>query len=149
MNINQDDLVIGAFVAIFKTLIRQRKLMANENANKNDRREIFGWLTYDWANSAFFTTVVTVLAGPYLTALAQADVGKGGVVLSLGTLGSITSDNLFPSTLAVSIFLQIFLLPVLGSIADFTPWKKRMMAGFCYFGVFSSSLLFFITGTSY
>ena len=123
--------------------------MADEIATKNDRQEIFGWLTYDWANSAFFTTVVTVLAGPYLTALAQADVGKGGVVLSLGPLGSITSDNLFPSTLAVSIFLQIFLLPVLGSIADFTPWKKRMMASFCYFGVFSSSLLFFITGTSY
>lgn len=116
---------------------------------KNDRREIVGWLTYDWANSAFFTTVVTVLAGPYLTALAQAEVGKGGVVLSLGPLGSITSDNLFPSTLAASIFLQIFLLPILGSIADFTPWKKKMMASFCYFGVFSSSLLFFITGTSY
>ncbi len=123
--------------------------MTDKTANKNDRREIFGWLTYDWANSAFFTTVVTVLAGPYLTALAQADVGQGGVVLSLGPLGSITSDNLFPSTLAASIFLQIFLLPILGSMADFTPWKKRMMAGFCYFGVFSSSLLFWITGTSY
>jgi len=116
---------------------------------KNDRREIFGWLTYDWANSAFFTTVVTVLAGPYLTALAQADVGKSGVVLGLGPFGSITSDNLFTSTLGASIFLQIFLLPILGSIADFTPLKKRMMAVFCYVGVVSSSLLFFIHGTSY
>ncbi len=116
---------------------------------KNDRREIFGWLTYDWANSAFYTTVVTVLAGPYLTALAQADVGKSGVVLRLGPLGSITSDNLFTSTLGASIFLQIFLLPTLGSIADFTPLKKRMMAAFCYVGVVSSSMLFFITGNSY
>jgi UMF1 family MFS transporter len=123
--------------------------METNTLEKNDRREIFGWLTYDWANSAFFTTVVTVLAGPYLTALAQADVGKNGVVLSLGPLGSITAESLFPSTLGVSIFLQIFLLPMLGSIADFTPWKKKMMASFCYFGVFSSSLLFFITGTSY
>lgn len=116
---------------------------------KNDRREIVGWLAYDWANSAFFTTVVTVLAGPYLTALAQQDVGKGGVVLHLGPFGSITSDNLFTSTLGASIFLQIFLLPILGSIADFTPFKKRMMAFFCYFGVVASSLLFFVTGTSY
>lgn len=116
---------------------------------KNDRREIFGWLTYDWANSAFFTTVVTVLAGPYLTALAQGDVGKGGVVLGLGPFGSITSDNLFTSTLGASIFLQIFLLPILGSIADFTPLKKRMMAVFCYVGVISSSLLFFVHGSSY
>ena len=116
---------------------------------KNDRKEIFGWLTYDWANSAFFTTVVTVLAGPYLTALAQAEVGKGGVILNLGWFGSVTSDNLFTSTLGASIFLQIFLLPVLGSVADFTPLKKKMMAFFCYVGVVSSSLLFFVTGTSY
>ncbi len=38
---------------------------------KNDRREIFGWLMYDWANSAFYTTVIGVLLGPYLTSLAQ------------------------------------------------------------------------------
>ncbi len=116
---------------------------------KNDRREIFGWLMYDWANSAFYTTIVSVLVGPYLTALAQADVGKGGVVLHLGPFGSITSDNLFTSTLGVSIFLQIFLLPVLGAIADYTNLKKRMMAFFCYSGVVASSLLFFISGEAY
>ncbi len=116
---------------------------------KNDRREIFGWLTYDWANSAFYTTVVTVLAGPYLTALAQDDVRKSGVVVHLGPFGAITSDNLFTATLGASIFLQIFLLPMLGSIADFTPYKKKMMAGFCYLGVIASSLLFFVSGTNY
>ena len=116
---------------------------------KNDQREIFGWLAYDWANSAFYTTVVTVLAGPYLTALAQDHVGKAGVVLHLGPFGSITSDNLFTSTLGASIFLQIFLLPMLGSIADFTPYKKKMMACFCYVGVVASSLLFFVSGTNY
>src|SRR5262249_32750194 len=47
----------------------------------NDRREIFGWMMYDWANSAFSTTVVAALLGPYLTALAQAAVGDNGVVL--------------------------------------------------------------------
>lgn len=104
---------------------------------------------YDWANSAFFTTVVTVLVGPYITSLAQADVGKGGMVIDLGPLGWITSDNLFTATLGVSIFLQVFLLPVLGSIADFTNLKKRMMAGFCYVGVLASSLLFFVKGDSY
>ncbi len=124
--------------------------MRNSNAYpKNDRKEIFGWLTYDWANSAFFTTVVTVLAGPYLTALAQNDVGKGGVVFDLGPLGSVVAENLYTSTLGVSIFLQVFLLPVLGSIADFTPLKKKLMAFFCYLGVVSSSLLFFITDTGY
>jgi MFS transporter, UMF1 family len=120
-----------------------------ETHTKNNRREVFGWLMYDWANSAFYTTVVTVIAGPYLTGLAQEDVGIGGTVLELGVLGTITSDNLFTSTLGVSIFLQVFLLPVLGSIADYTNLKKRLMAGFCYTGVVASSLLFFVKGDSY
>ncbi|HMO80171.1 MAG TPA: MFS transporter [Pyrinomonadaceae bacterium] len=124
--------------------------MPTDNSHpKNDRKEVFGWIMYDWANSAFYTTVVSVLVGPYLTALAQADVGRGGVVLGLGPFGSITSDNLFPATLGFSVFIQIFLLPVLGSIADYTNLKKRLMAAFCYTGVMASCLLFFISGDSY
>lgn len=116
---------------------------------KNDRKEIFGWITYDWANSAFYTIVVTVLAGEYLTALAQADVGKNGVVFDLGFLGSVTAESLFPNALALSVVSQVCFLPILGSLADYTNLKKKMMAGFCYFGVVVSSLLFFITGENY
>jgi MFS-type transporter involved in bile tolerance (Atg22 family) len=55
---------------------------------KNDRKEIFGWMMYDWANSAFFTTVVGVLIGPYLLALAQKAVGEDGIILDLFCLRS-------------------------------------------------------------
>lgn len=116
---------------------------------KNDRREIFGWITYDWANSAFYTIVVTVLCGPYLTALAQADVGKNGVVFNLGFLGSVTAESLLPSALALSVVSQVCFLPIIGSLADYTNLKKKMMAFFCYFGVVISSMLFFITGDNY
>ena len=50
----------------------------------NDRREIFGWMIYDWANSAFYTTVVGALLGPYLIALAQA---KRAVNQTLDVMG--------------------------------------------------------------
>lgn len=116
---------------------------------KNDRREIFGWLMYDWANSAFYTTVVSVLLGPYLTSLAQASVGENGIVLSLGGFGSITAKNLFNISVGASVFLQILLLPVLGAFADYSNLKKRMMMLFCYLGVTASSLLFFIQGESF
>lgn len=106
-------------------------------------------MMYDWANSAFYTTVVSVLVGPYLTALAQEDVGRSGIVLSLGPVGSITAENLFTTTLGVSIFLQVFLLPILGAIADYTDLKKKMMAFFCYTGVIASSILYFVKGDSY
>lgn len=128
------------------------------NRRKNDRREIFGWLVYDWANSAFYTTVVSVLAGPYLTSLAQEDVCsrlnnaagcENGTVLDLGFLGAVTASSLFTTALAMSILVQVFFLPILGSIADYTHLKKRLMAVFCYLGVAASGLLFFITGDSY
>lgn len=126
------------------------QLLKNENLQteylpKNDRKEIFGWLMYDWANSAFYTTVISVLLAPYLTALAQADVGERGVVLSLWLFGDITAEALVPAALGVSIAVQVFLLPILGSIADYTHLKKPMMAFFCYLGVTASSLLFFIS----
>jgi UMF1 family MFS transporter len=121
----------------------------SENNDKNNRREIFGWMMYDWANSAFYTSVISVLIGPYLTALAQADVGRGGVIFRLGNQALVTADNLFTTTLGISIFLQVFLLPILGAIADYTDLKKKMMAAFCYLGVVAGSILFFIKGDSY
>src|SRR3954463_10800200 len=50
---------------------------------------------YDRANSTFQTTVVTVLCGPYLTALAQAEVGDNGVVLRIGGFRAVTAKSLF------------------------------------------------------
>jgi UMF1 family MFS transporter len=116
---------------------------------KNDRREIFGWLTYDWANSAFYTTVISVLLGPYLTSLAQAHVGENGVIFDFGSLGAVTAKNLFSLSITVSVFCQVLFLPVLGAIADYSNLKKRLMAFFCYLGVTASGLLFFISGDSY
>jgi UMF1 family MFS transporter len=116
---------------------------------KNDRREIFGWLVYDWANSAFYTTVVSVLLGPYLTALAQADVGENGVIFNFGFLGAVTAKNLFPLSITASVLFQVLFLPILGGIADYSNLKKRLMAVFCYVGVAASCLLFFVTGNLY
>ncbi len=116
---------------------------------KNDRREIFGWLMYDWANSAFYTTVIGVLLGPYLTDLAQTAVGDNGVIFSFGILGSVTAKNLFNLSITLSVFCQVLLLPILGAVADYSNLKKRLMTIFCYLGVLSSCLLFFVTETNY
>lgn len=118
-------------------------------AASGDRREIFGWVMYDWANSAFQTTVITVLIGPYLTALAQQAVGENGVVVALGPLGVVTAKSLFPYCIAVSVFLQIFLLPLLGGAADYTQLKKPLMMAFCYAGVAATCLLFFLDVNNY
>jgi MFS transporter, UMF1 family len=115
----------------------------------NDKREIFGWLMYDWANSAFYTTVVGALFGPYLTALAQAAVGENGTILNLGFLGSVTAKSLHTFTVSVAVLSQVFLLPVVGAIADYSHKKKRYMAVFCYLAVAANCLMFFVSGNLY
>lgn len=123
--------------------------MASQKPEKNNRKEIFGWLTYDWANSAFSTTVVGVLIGDYITVLAQRAVGENGVVFSLGGYDLVTAKSAFTYAVGLSVFLQIFFLPVLGAIADYTHLKKTFMAFFCFLGAFFTCLLFFVQGNLY
>ncbi|HEV7746267.1 MAG TPA: MFS transporter [Pyrinomonadaceae bacterium] len=119
------------------------------HGDKNNPREVFGWKMYDWANSAFSTTIAGALFGPYLTEVTQRVVGENGTVLSLGPLGAITSKSFFPTCVSVAVFLQIFLLPILGGIADYSNLKKKMMALFCYIAVGATCLLYFVDGRLY
>jgi UMF1 family MFS transporter len=114
----------------------------------NDRRELFGWAMYDWANSGYQTTVITVLSGPYLTALARHDVGENGVIFGAGPF-VVTAKSLFPYCIGVSVLLSVFLLPCLGAIVDFTSAKKRLLALFCYTGSAATCLLWFVTEHRY
>lgn len=115
----------------------------------DDPREVAGWVAYDWANSAFVTTVVTVLSGPYLTGLAQAAVGENGTVLDLGPLGRMTAKSFFPYCVSSSVLLQVLFLPFLGAVADYTHWRKRLMALFCYAGAAATCLLVAVTQAVY
>src|SRR6185436_867300 len=116
---------------------------------KNNPREIFGWKMYDWANSAFSTTIVGALYGPYLTEITQRAVGENGVLLNFGPLGAITAKSFFPTCVSIAVLMQVFLLPILGSIVDYSNFKKKLMAGFCYLGVVATCLMFFVTGGLY
>src|SRR4028119_357538 len=117
--------------------------------SKNDRREVFGWMMYDWANSAFSTTVAGVMLGQYVTRLAQAALGENGTLVSFGSLGAVTAKSFFPFCISISVFLQVFLLPILGAIADYPNLKKRLLALFCYLGVAATCLMFVVTGKLY
>ena len=117
--------------------------------DKNNPRELFGWKMYDWANSAFYTTVVGALFSPYITRLAQSAVGENGVVLDLGPLGNVTAKSLPTLCVSISVGLQVFLLPVLGALGDYSDLKKRLLALFCYIAVVANCLMFFIQGNLY
>ena len=70
----------------------------------NDRREIFGWAMYDWANSAFSTTVGTVFLGPYITELAKSAADASGLVYLFGI--PIAPASYLPYAISLSVILQ-------------------------------------------
>ncbi len=109
----------------------------------NDRREIFGWSMYDWANSAFSTTVVTVFLGPYLTSITQAAADANGLVYLLGT--PIRYDSYFAYLISASVLLQVTILPILGALADYSHLRKQLLQLFCVIGSVATIGLFFVT----
>jgi UMF1 family MFS transporter len=111
------------------------------------RREQVGWYFYDWANSAFSTTVVTVFLGPYLTTITQNAAGPDGFVRPLGI--PILADSFFPYMVSFSVLLQVLFLPILGAIADYSHLKKQMLGLFAYIGAFSTMGLYFLQGDNY
>lgn len=123
-------------------------------AAASTRRERVGWYFYDWANSAFSTTVVTVFLGPYLTSIAKAAAGcapgdacTGAVIRPLGV--AIAPGALFPYTVSLSVLLTVFVLPVVGAIADRSPHKKQLLALFAYLGAGATTGLLLLTGERY
>ncbi|HEU4767869.1 MAG TPA: MFS transporter [Pyrinomonadaceae bacterium] len=124
-------------------------MSANSHTDKNNPRELFGWKMYDWANSAFYTTVVGALFSPYITRLAQSAVGENGVVLDLGPLGAVTAKSLPTLCVSISVGAQVFLLPILGALGDYSNLKKRLMALFCYIAVIANCLMFFVKDDLY
>ena len=110
-------------------------------------REQVGWYFYDWANSAFSTTVVSVFLGPYLTSVTRAAADSEGFVHPLGI--AIRADAFFPFVVSLSVLLQVLILPIIGAVADYTHLKKRIMGVFAYLGAFATMGLYFVNGDNY
>jgi len=111
-------------------------------------REQRGWYWYDWANSVFATSVVTVFLGPYLTDVAEkAAGGADGTLHPLGI--PVAPDSLFPYLLSVGTLVQVPVLPVVGALADRTRRKRELLAAFAYLGALATAALFFVADGRY
>ncbi|GAB4579799.1 MAG: hypothetical protein Fur0022_25380 [Anaerolineales bacterium] len=120
--------------------------MANPpNPPINDKKEIFGWAMYDWANSAFSTTVGTVFLGPYVASLAAAAAQSSpdGLARFFGL--PVAPDSVIPFGVAFSVVFQAGFLPILGAIADYSHRRKPMLQLFATIGGVATTLMFFIT----
>lgn len=111
------------------------------------RREQRGWYFYDFANSAFASTVLTLFLGPYLTALAKAAAGPDGAIHPFGL--SIDPRSFWSYCISASVIGQVIFLPVVGAVADYGHRKKQLLGLFAYLGAGATMAMYFLEGTRY
>ena len=97
-----------------------------------EKKAIWGWAMYDWANSAF---ACTVMAGFFPVFFKQywshgADVNMSTAQLGLGN--------------SLASLLVALMAPILGAIADKGSSRKKFLIFFCYLGVLMTAGLFVV-----
>jgi UMF1 family MFS transporter len=97
------------------------------------RPELRAWAMYDWANSAFQTTIIAAVFPIYYEKVAAA-----------GLPGPVATSR-FAWATTWSILIVAIVAPLLGAVADYRPVKKRMIAVFLAIGASATAAMFFIT----
>ena len=97
-----------------------------------DKKAIWGWALYDWANSAFATTV---MAGFFPIFFKQYWSYGADVNMSTAQLGFGNS---------IASILVALMAPVIGAIADRGSVRKKFLIFFAYMGVLMTAALFLI-----
>jgi len=97
------------------------------------KKSIYSWALYDWANSAFATTV---MAGFFPIFFAQYWSDPENLSISTFYLGLGNS---------VASIIVVLLAPILGAIADRGTYKKRFLVFFAFLGVLMTAGLALIS----
>jgi UMF1 family MFS transporter len=94
------------------------------------KRRIRAWTLYDWANSAFFTTVLAAVLPVYYSQVAGSTLGSPAQATQMWSI-----------TLSVALFVVAVISPVIGTISDIRRGKKKGLALFVGIGVIGTGLL--------
>lgn len=92
-------------------------------AVKNDPKVIFGWAMYDWANSAYITTLGAIVAAFFTGTIVPEDGFHG-----------MRGETLWAAVVSVGAFVLFLAMPVLGAVADFSNTKRRFLRVSAYIG---------------
>ena len=109
-------------------MTRTRTLLARLGM---DRPELRAWILYDWANSAFWATIIQIFPFYYVR------------VAHAGAEPATANARYAAATTAAMVIIAL-LSPILGAIADHAGIKKKMLAGFLVLGIPATALMFFI-----
>jgi UMF1 family MFS transporter len=96
------------------------------------RPDIRAWAMYDWANSAFQTTIIAAVFPIYFHKVAAAGLAPA----------EATSRFAWATTIAILIVAVI--APLLGAVADYAAMKKRLLGVFLAIGVVATGAMYWI-----
>ncbi len=99
---------------------------------KEKKRAQWAWVMYDWANSAFVTTITAAVLPVYYSSVAAS-----GLAPNLRTA-------YWGYTSTIALLLVALLGPVLGAMADFSGTKKKFLTRFAVLGMIGAALLFLV-----
>ena len=94
------------------------------------KRRIRAWTMYDWANSAFATTVLAAVLPIYFSQVA-------GITLPSPAIATAYWSR----ALSIGFLIVAIISPVLGTISDVMRGKKRFLAVFAGLGILSTGFL--------
>ena len=100
---------------------------------KEYRNRIRAWTLYDWANSAFATTILAAVLPVFYSQVAGATLPSPARATAYWSAG-----------LSVSLFFVAILSPILGTVSDIMRGKKRLLSVFLGIGVVATGLLVFV-----
>ncbi len=103
----------------------------------HQRRIIRAWCMYDWANSAFATSLAAIVP-IYFVFLFKESVGEGGTFL-----GIFTGSSMWSLGVALSTGFVALSSPVIGVIADRVPIRRALLATYTTIGSVFTALAFF------
>ena len=101
------------------------------------------WSLYDWANHGYITTTATTFFPPHFIAIAApAFVAAGGAV---ALVARDTASNVFALTVSAALFAAAVLAPIVGTYADITGRRKRLLLAITLVGGALASAMFTLT----
>ena len=104
----------------------------------NDKRTIFGWAIFDWANSSYALVITAAIFPAYFAGVTDK-------VISLGSM-EIYSSTLYSFCISFAYLIMAIISPILSGIADYSGRKKAFLRFFTTLGSLACISLFFFKG---
>lgn len=106
---------------------------------KGDKKTLFAWAFYDWANSVYALVISSSIFPLYYGALFR-EKGIGAFEI-FGK--ELPSESIISYVTSIGFLLIVLVSPILSGVADFLGTKKFFLKLFCWIGSLSCMLLYF------